>query len=228
MVADRGDALQAPAGRNIARVEEQRVADGRVLEVLVDDLGDRDRRLPLPVVVRHVRQRAAVDEGELAALEQHAAIGRREAAAALGAVGDDLADRELAGERLALRFEIDARGEALELVASRLAGAQSATIVGEISRRSMPAARRVCWSRLVSGSSASGCDKLGARRWDRADRGRGPCGRVAFATETSVSPVGPAWAGAIVDAVSAAQNSSAERKEAKIRRKRAVNHRKSG
>ena len=57
----------------------------------------------------------AANERELAALEQHAAIGGREAAAGIGAVRNHLADGQLAGERFALRFKIDARCEALEL-----------------------------------------------------------------------------------------------------------------
>src|SRR6185369_7733140 len=80
VVADRGDALQPPARRNVARVEEQGIADFRVLQVLIDDLRDCDGRLPLPARARHGRQRPAVDEGELPALEQHAAIGRRKTA----------------------------------------------------------------------------------------------------------------------------------------------------
>src|SRR3569623_3807932 len=99
-------------------MEEERVADRGILKALVDDLGDRDGRLPLAAGVRNARQRAAVHERELAALEQHPAIGRREAAMGLGSIGDHLTHRELAGERLALRFEIDACREALELVAA--------------------------------------------------------------------------------------------------------------
>jgi len=60
-----------------------------------------------------------MNEGKLPTLEQHAAIGGRKAAARIRSVGDDLADRELAGERLALRFEIDAGCEAFELAAAR-------------------------------------------------------------------------------------------------------------
>src|SRR6185503_6789867 len=118
VVADRGDLLQVPARRHIARMEEQRVADRRILEVLVDNLRDRHRGLPLAVAVRDVRQRAAMEERELAALEQHAAIGRREAPAAVGAVGDHLTDCQLAGERLALGLEINPGGEAFELATS--------------------------------------------------------------------------------------------------------------
>src|SRR5947208_10805654 len=100
-------------------MEEQCVTDDWVLEALIDDLGDRNRGLPLAVRARDFRQRMAVDEGELRALEQHAAIGPGEAAAALRPVGDDLPDRQLAGERLTLGFEIDAGGEASELMAAR-------------------------------------------------------------------------------------------------------------
>src|SRR6476620_6262391 len=102
-------------------MEEERVADLRFLEVAVDDPGDRHGGLPLAIFVADVRKPAAMDEGELPALEQDAAVGRRKASAALRAVCDHLADRQLPGERLALRFEIDARRKALELAASRLA-----------------------------------------------------------------------------------------------------------
>jgi hypothetical protein len=54
---------------------------------------------------------AAADEGELAALLDDSAQGRREPARA-GAVDDHFGDAELAGERLALRFPIDGAGEA--------------------------------------------------------------------------------------------------------------------
>ena len=53
VIADRGDPLHVPAGRDIARVEEERVADRRFLEALIDDLGDRDSGLPL--LVRRAR-----------------------------------------------------------------------------------------------------------------------------------------------------------------------------
>ena len=125
MVADRRDALQPPARADSPGVEEQRLADRRILEILVDDLGDRHRSLPLLAVAGDPRPRLAADERELAALEQHPAIGAGEAAAAIGAVGDHLADRQLAGQRLALRFEIDAGGEAFEFAAPSRAAANS-------------------------------------------------------------------------------------------------------
>ena len=66
----------------------------------------------------------------------------------------------------------------------------------------------------ISGVFASGCDSCG---WPfgSSSSGTETFARVALAAETSLSPVGPACAGAIVVAVSAAQISSAERKEAK-------------
>ena len=50
-------------------MEEQSIADFRILEVLVNDLGDRDCRLPLMIGTRNGRKRPASDETELAALE---------------------------------------------------------------------------------------------------------------------------------------------------------------
>src|SRR5437868_11032613 len=120
VIADRRDALQAPAGRNVAGMKEQRVSDRGFLQPLVDDPGDRDGSLPLAVAMRDARQAVAVHERELAALEQHAAVGPGEAPAARGAVGDHPADGKLAGERLALRLEIDSGGEAIELAAAWL------------------------------------------------------------------------------------------------------------
>ena len=77
----------------------------------------------------------AADEAELAALEQDAAIGRRETAARVSSVGDDLAHGELAGERLALRFEIDSDGEALEIAASGIGTAKLGDERCEVARR---------------------------------------------------------------------------------------------
>ena len=88
------------------------------MQLLVDDLGDGDRCLPLPAGARNRRIGFAANEAELAALEEHAAIRRREFFAAIGAIGDHMADRQLAGKRLALRFEIDAGGEAFQLAAA--------------------------------------------------------------------------------------------------------------
>ena len=66
----------------------------------------------------------AVNERELAALEQHATIGGGEAAAALCAIGDHLANGELSRQRFALRLEIDARRQAFEFVVTCLRTAQ--------------------------------------------------------------------------------------------------------
>src|SRR4051794_33552031 len=112
MIADGGDALHPPVRRDIARVEEQGVAYRRLLQVLIDDLRERNGRLPLPVCTRHRRKPAAVDERELPALKQHAAIARWETPSARGTIRDNLAHSKLAGQRLALRFEIDAGSEA--------------------------------------------------------------------------------------------------------------------
>ena len=53
-------------------------------------------------------------------LEQHSAVGVGEPAA-LGAVGDNLADSQLPAERLALRFEINSSGKAFELPVAGIA-----------------------------------------------------------------------------------------------------------
>jgi len=74
-------------------------------------------------------------EGKLPALEEHAAIGIGEAPAALGTVGNDLTDSQLAGERLALGFEVDAGREALELTAAGLGTAQLRNHRGKIAAR---------------------------------------------------------------------------------------------
>src|SRR5437660_795163 len=107
MIADRGDALCTPTRRHVPRMEEERVAHGRCLETLVDDLGDRNSGLPLLVGLRDARQRTPVNEGELPALEQHAAVAVGKAPAALRTVGDHLANGELTGKGLTLGFEID-------------------------------------------------------------------------------------------------------------------------
>ena len=65
-----------------------------------------------------------MDERELPTLEQYAAIGRREASAACSAVRDHLADGELAGERFALRFEIDPGRETFDLAAAGIGAPQ--------------------------------------------------------------------------------------------------------
>src|SRR3982750_474374 len=117
-MADRGPALHPPARRDVAGVEEQGIADVRFLKVPVDDLGDRNRGLPLPVRMRHGRHVTAVHERELAALEQHAAISAREPPAALRSIGDHLTNGELPCKGFALGLEIDASGEAIELMVS--------------------------------------------------------------------------------------------------------------
>ena len=68
VVADRRDPLEAPTRRDVARVEEERITDLRFLEVAIDDPGDRDRGLPLAIVVADMRQPAAMNELKLAAL----------------------------------------------------------------------------------------------------------------------------------------------------------------
>src|ERR1700741_2218612 len=105
-------------------MKEEGVADRRLLEVLVDDLRDRDGRLPLTVLMVDAWQRMTVDEGKLTALEEHAAVGSGEPAAAFGAVGDHFSNRELARERLALGFKINTGREAFELVVARIGRAK--------------------------------------------------------------------------------------------------------
>src|SRR5205823_12798497 len=102
VIADRSNALGVPRGRNISRVEKERIAGNRVLEVLIDDFRDGDGGLPLLVGMLHVRQRVSADERELPALEEHAAIGAGEAAAALRTVRDHPSDGKLPSKRLAL------------------------------------------------------------------------------------------------------------------------------
>ena len=139
VITDRCDALQVPTRRYRARMEEKRVSNDRVLQTLIDDLGDRDCSLPLPIVMRHVRQRMAVNERELPALEQNAAISGWEPPTAFSAIGDHLPNGELASERLALGLEIDACCKAIELVAPRLSAAQvgnhCSEILGPVDRR---------------------------------------------------------------------------------------------
>ena len=65
-----------------------------------------------------------MNEAELATLEQDTTIGRRETPTGMGTVGDHLTDGKLAGERLALRFEVDADREALKLAAARFGSAE--------------------------------------------------------------------------------------------------------
>src|SRR3954454_17152537 len=80
VVTDRRHALHAPARRNIARVEKERVARDRGLQPLIDDPGNGHGGLPLAIAVDDARQAVPVNERELPALEQHPAIGCREAA----------------------------------------------------------------------------------------------------------------------------------------------------
>src|SRR5215217_2781364 len=119
MIAERRDAGEMPARRNSASMEEHCLAYGRGAELEIDDLGDRDRFLPILASARNVGQRMVAHEAELAALEDHTAIARREAAGS-GAVGDDVADSQLARQALALGFEVDGAGETFELAASRI------------------------------------------------------------------------------------------------------------
>src|SRR5881398_4207933 len=113
-----------PCRRDITCVEEKRVAGLRFLKMLVGNFRDGHRGLPLLVGPRHAWQRAAVHKRKLAALEKHAAIGAGETTVAVGAICDDFGDGELACERLALRLEIDARRQAVELTAAGIRAAQ--------------------------------------------------------------------------------------------------------
>ena len=65
-----------------------------------------------------------MNEAELPPLEQDTTIGRRETTTGMGTVGNHLADCELAGQRLALRFEVDADCETLELAAACFGSAE--------------------------------------------------------------------------------------------------------
>ena len=178
-------------------MEKQGVSDLRFLEILVDNIRNGDRSLPLPLRMRDVRQRTAMNEGELTALEQHPAIGRREAAA-LGAIGDDLSDCELAGERLTLGLEVDTGCQTLKLPAARIGAAK----LGNERRQ------------VLAGIDVRLGDSLVDRPCGSSRSGMAIFGRVAFAAETSV-PEGPARAGATLAAASAAPNSNAERREIK-------------
>ena len=130
MIADRADPSQAPARRNAARMEEQRLAHRRRVKFLVDDLGDRDGILPILACARDRWQRLAADEAELAALEQDAAIAGWEAAG-LSAVGNDMADCKLALQALALGLIIDPDRKAFEFTASSFSAARLRHSFGE-------------------------------------------------------------------------------------------------
>ena len=76
----------------------------------------------------------SVDERELPALEEHAAIGAGEAAAALRSVRDHLAHGKLAQKRLSLRLEIHAGRETIEFVGSGVGAAQLRDHRGQVAR----------------------------------------------------------------------------------------------
>ena len=105
------------------------------MQVPVDDPGDRHGRLPLAAGTADVGIGTAADEAELAALEEDTAVRGGEALAAVGAIGDHLADRQLAGEGLALGFEINADRQAFELAAAGIAAPILGDQPGKIRRR---------------------------------------------------------------------------------------------
>src|SRR3546814_3335512 len=104
MIVDRRDARPAPAGPDIARVEEERTGRLGLPLIVAGDLGDGDRVRPWAARFADLRHLAAAHETELAALEDDAAIAGREAAR-FGAIDDDTCDRKLAGERFAARLD---------------------------------------------------------------------------------------------------------------------------
>ena len=111
VIPDRRDAGQAPARARPAGVEEERLRRAAVGEVA----GRRCGRWRPPCASR-ARPAAAAGCGRrgrrrIGRLADDAADVEREAAGA-GAVDDHFGDGELAGERLALGFEIDRAGEA--------------------------------------------------------------------------------------------------------------------
>ena len=116
-------------------MEEKRVARHRFLKILVNDLGDRHGGLPLFVRARNTRQLAPVNERELAALEQHAAVRARKPAAARRAIGNHLADCKLTGEWLAFGFEVNAGREALKLAAAGVGRAKLRNHCSQIAAR---------------------------------------------------------------------------------------------
>src|SRR3546814_1899519 len=107
-----GDGRFAPARLDIARVKEERARGGILPAAVAGDLCDRNGLVPQRRVA-HRGHPAAAHEAELALLKHDAAQALREAAR-LRAVDHDMRDRELAGKRLAARFEIDRAGEAAQ------------------------------------------------------------------------------------------------------------------
>src|SRR3954469_8481253 len=128
-----------PIGADVARVEVERALELRRVAVVVDGLGDLLRALPF--VAGRLGQLLEFGPGEGAdhALAQgiprllvdDLAQRAREEARRL-AVHGHLGDRELAGDRLAARFEIDVAGEAGEaLVMEGALPFPSRILVGE-------------------------------------------------------------------------------------------------
>src|SRR3546814_20885529 len=111
MIVDRRDARPAPAGPDIARVEEERTGRLGLPLIVAGDLGDGDRVRPWAARFADLLHLAAAHETELAALEDDAAIAGREAAR-FGAIDDETCERKHAGERSAARFEIERAGQA--------------------------------------------------------------------------------------------------------------------
>src|SRR3546814_13617603 len=105
MVGDLRDARLAPAGRDVARVEEKRAGGVILPRAVARDLRDLNGLVPQRRVT-HRWHPAAAHEAELPLLEYDAAqaFGK---GARLGAYHPDLRDRELAGQRVAPRIDID-------------------------------------------------------------------------------------------------------------------------
>src|SRR5688572_4129635 len=102
-----------PTGTHISRVEIERVARLAVPQVLVRDPRDRLGAAPLLRTFVRLRDAPVAHERELLALRHHRAIVAR-VEARRRAVDDHARDRELAGQRLAARLEVDGLREALD------------------------------------------------------------------------------------------------------------------
>ena len=179
----------------------------RRVQLLVDDLGDRHCILPLLAGARDRRHRAAADEGELAALEHHAAIAGRETAG-LGAVGDDVTDGQLAGQRLSLfDFEIDAAGEAFELAAARIGAAQVGDGSARVTRR-LDGFVRLRPTLFAVGRGDSGIRQLRQRAGGITSIA---VGSRAFG-RSAAPAAGRTWAGATEEAAERSDDQMAERK----------------
>ena len=168
------------------------------------------RSRPRPAILAGARnggQRAAADEAELAALEHHAAIAGREAARG-GAVGDDVADRELAlrGSRSSIRNRWRRRGIRARGCRDRSCAAWRRSRPGSHRGSTRLVERLRLASASASGASGSVDSSVGSSALARLRTGS------AFdPSAISGSAAGLTWAGATDDAVSAAITKKAER-----------------